>query len=122
MRLLDGINDIEDELYTFDSIIESKTTSTGLEELKRIKNYKELTYVADITGFERVNRKLAYNDELKVSFATIEKELKTLNFILENTIIKLGFDREEGAYYVEINGGKIICTNEEYNLLKERLL
>lgn len=50
--------------------------SKGLEALKRIKNYKELTYIANITGFERVNRKLAYNDELKVSFSTIEKELK----------------------------------------------
>ena len=81
MRLLDGINDTEDELYTFDSIIESKTTSSSLEELKRIKNYKELTYIANITGYEKVNRKLAYNDELKGSFAIIEKELKELDKI-----------------------------------------
>ena len=52
----------------------------------------------------------------------IEKELKVLNFVLENTIIDLGFDEEEDAYYIEINGSRIICTKEEYELLKEVLL
>lgn len=42
MRLLDGINDTEDELYTFDSIIETKTVK-GLEALYDAKeNLKEI--------------------------------------------------------------------------------
>lgn len=49
---------------------------------------------------------------------SIEKELRAITFILENTIIELGFDEEEDAHYVEINGGKIICTEEEYELWK----
>lgn len=49
---------------------------TPLEALKQLKNYKELTYVANITGYEKVNRKLAYNDELKQLFCIIEQALK----------------------------------------------
>lgn len=53
---------------------------------------------------------------------TIEKGIKALYFFLENTIIGFGFDEEESAYYVEINGGKIICTKEEHDLIKEMML
>jgi len=49
---------------------------TPLEALKQLKNYKELTYVANITGYEKVNRKLAYNDELKRLFCIIEQAIK----------------------------------------------
>ena len=48
----------------------------------------------------------------------MSKELRAITFILENTIIEIGFDKEENAHYVEINGGKIICTEEEYELWK----
>ena len=51
-------------------------SNKGLEELKKIKNYKEWTTIADITGFKKEKVKLAYNDELKPSFKIIEKELE----------------------------------------------
>ena len=41
MRLLDGINDKEDELYTFDSVIENKKI-TFEDAIERIKPYLEI--------------------------------------------------------------------------------
>jgi len=111
--------------------------SKGLEELNKIKNYKEWTTVATIGGYERTKVKLAYNDELKESFIIIKKELKVLEIIKEKKV-EVGellesdtlVDYNETVFYTypdkradkEYNPYTYLLTQEEYDFLKEELL
>ena len=109
MRLLDGINDTEDELYTFDSIMETKATSKGLEALKQYRNQQ--------TG---VN---VYADDY---LDIIEKELKALDILKDMLEIETdSFDGSDMEFHTirrlrfKQDCGDI--SEDEYNLLKEVL-
>ncbi len=63
MNLLDGINDTEDELYTFDSIIATEDKDNALEALNDLREYW-LNHLP-----------LSVKDGLKI-VKVLEKELK----------------------------------------------
>ena len=93
MRLLDGINDTEDELYTFDSVIETKGKYDALEALENI-GFEPLCQNED-GSYWRVR------DENKEDFETIEKDLKDYKRLIEiiSKYIKLD------GNYDEMNSG-----------------
>ena len=55
MRLLDGINDTEDELYTFDSIIETEVKDTSLEALEKLLD--DIEQFANSGGCHYINKR-----------------------------------------------------------------
>lgn len=99
--------------------------SKGLEELKKIKNYKEWTTVVTMGGYEQAKVKLAYNDELKASFSIVEKELKALEIIKEKPQATLWLFQhcdKKMEYEDMISLFKEDITKEQFDLLKEVLL
>lgn len=68
MRLLDGINDKEDELYTFDSVIATEDKDNALEALNDLREYW-LNHLP-----------LSVKDGLKI-VKVLEKEHKALEII-----------------------------------------
>lgn len=100
--------------------------SKSLEALEIIKNYKEWRNVADITGYKKERVKLAYNDELKPLFYTIEKELKEYEQY-KTTEKEFGIDLltlikalKNGIYssFVDSSNKRIILKSNEVLLLK----
>ena len=67
MNLLDGINDTEDELYTFDSIIETKGRYDALAALKDLKeacatHMGRMVYILQEDKFEAIEKELKDNE------------------------------------------------------------
>lgn len=103
MNLLDGINDTEDELYTFDSIIATEDKDNALEALNDLREYW-LNHLP-----------LSVKDGLKI-VKVLEKEHRALE------IVKKAFNSSSTYTYKlkdSLECGWI--TQEEYDLLKERL-
>ena len=49
------------------------------------------------------------------------KYKKAIDFLLENGLVDIGYDEEEGSYYMNLNCGKMLISDEEYKLWKEIL-
>jgi hypothetical protein len=92
--------------------------SKGLKALANIRREAGTPYFSTLYDI----------DMWREDFATIEKELKdkdkyfkAVDFLLENGLVDIGYDEEEGSYYINLNCGKILISDEEYNLWKEIL-
>lgn len=81
------------------------------KELKRLEDYDKTEYSALIESHKKLLKEKKAN----------EKYFKAVDFLLENGLIDLGYDEEEGSYYMNLNCGKILISDEEYKLWKEIL-
>ena len=89
--------------------------SKGLEALNKIidmalepNGYQNFTNGCDKKYYQIIEK------ELKDK----EKYFKAIDFLLENGLVDVGYDEEEGSYYINLNCGKILISDEEYNLWK----
>lgn len=129
MRLLDGINDTEDELYTFDSIMETEVKYNGLDALEDIKGNCDLFD----EGYQWDNE---FSKQFDSDIDTIERELKAVKTIknkqvnVKNLIeycynIALSYEEYVDDFNYSDNYfdlGKDLLTENEYDLLNEVLL
>lgn len=111
MNLLDGINDTEDELYTFDSIIATEDKDNALEALKKIK-------------WKLENEGILGKEYELCDF--IEKELKALNIIKDMLEIKTdSYDGSDMEFHtmrrLRFKQDCSDISEDEYDILKEVL-
>ena len=152
MRLLDGINDTEDELYTFDSIMETKVKDTGLDALERIgkQKTKDTSFGIDIEtnfneDYKTIEKELKDKEKfeelvnmdldlfmkavnIKGLIEDYQKFKKVLEIIKEDFFTFIEFKeekRETKTYYlINFNRGdyKVYLPKEKWELLKEIML
>lgn len=86
----------------------------GLEALENVEYALKLFYKEDYKITKYVKEIATIEKELKDK----EKYFKAVDFLLENGLVDLGYDKEEGSYYINLNCGKILISDEEYKLWK----
>ena len=123
MGLLDGINDTENELYTFDSIIETETIkgSDALKELKEAcaTHMGRMVYILQEDKFDIIEKELKdyYALKKECEEAKWYQEHKALKIIKET--LKITFNDEELTIGIDDVYFLTFKDKTKYDLLKE---